>query len=507
MNFRANCKKHLSKIDPFFLMILTLSFLLRFLFLDKIPSRVDGDASRIALDSIRAWQEKWPVFGTGWSGYGNISFYFIGFFLRVFGKNILGIRIFSAIGGILEISAVYLLAKKFFGGKIAFYSAFFSLFSFFPLVFSRIGLDISWAVFFLTITVYLFLSDKWWVNLISGFVLGFSQYFYSGVKIIPILLIILAADLLIFKKRKVGELIKASVLMGIGFLMVYGPMIHYFFSHPAEYWARSKIVGIFQSGWFEQENRTRSFFDIIFTQFKNCFLVFWIPVKAGAYFWVFKTPYLEKTASILFSLGLLKSFLLLKRKYQYSFLLVYFFLGVILAGVLTVNSPTASRYAMIFPAVSIFFGLGLDWLIRFVPQKIKLLTLSFILIIFMTEGLFLYWNNEFKKSFQYDTNTQVATFAGRYLSQKTGDYQIYFLGNSNLYYDAVPTLPFLTQRRGIDIYLPIEKFTGISEGKNYFIILSERKADLEKLEKTYSQGKTLEFKNPPGDLLFYLFEK
>jgi hypothetical protein len=499
-------KNCLKRISPLFF-VLFLSSLLRIVFLDKIPFRVDGDSSRIALDSIKDWQDKWPLLGTGWSGYSNISFHFIGLFLKVFGENIWGIRIFSATGGIFGVVAVYLLAKKLFRGKVAFYSAFFICFSFFHLIFSRIGLDVSWAVFFVPITIYLFLSDKWWVDVIAGLVLGFSQYFYPGVRIIPLLLLILLVDLLVFKKKTVWGVVKTLVLTGLGFLLVYGPMINYFFSHPAEYWARSKVVGIFQSGWFEQESQIRSFFDIIFTQVKNSFLVFWVPVKTGAYFWVFKTPYLEKIASFLFSFGLLKSFLSIKRKYQYSFLLIYFFLGVTLAGVLTVNSPTASRYAMVFPVISIFFGLGIEWLIHFVPQKIKLPVIVIILTVFVAEGLSGYWDNEFKKSFQFDTHTQIATFVGRYLENIKQNYNLYFLAEPDMYYDACPTLRFLSGREGIDFYRPIkEEREKIDLSEPYVIvIMPSRSGEIEDLKKMNPAGYEVLLANPNGEILSYLF--
>ena len=159
---------------------------------------------------------------------------------------------------------------------------------------------------------------------------------------------------------------------------------------------------------------------------------------------------------------------------------------------------------IIFPFLAIIVGIGLEKMLS--KFKTKIAKIFFGIILVLSSG-YSYWRHETIDTWKYDTNTQIATFAGRYLSQKTGNYQIYFLGNNNLYYNAIPTLPFLTKKEGTDIFKPIEKYTGINEGKSYFIILPDRKADLGYLRKNYPLGKSSEFKNPLGDLLFYLFEK
>ncbi|PIV00993.1 hypothetical protein COS54_01875 [Candidatus Shapirobacteria bacterium CG03_land_8_20_14_0_80_39_12] len=62
-------KNIIKKIDLLFWAIFIFSCLPRFLFLDKIPLRVDGDASRFALDGLSAWREHWSLFSTGWQGH------------------------------------------------------------------------------------------------------------------------------------------------------------------------------------------------------------------------------------------------------------------------------------------------------------------------------------------------------------------------------------------------------------------------------------------------------
>ena len=310
--------------------------------------------------------------------------------------------------------------------------------------------------------------------------------------------------LVLYSKLKIIEGLKKVAIIILGIILVYFPMINHFYHHPDEYSARVNIVGIFQSGWLVKESAKRPIVNIFWEQIKNSFQVFWLPVNSGSRFWFIRTPYLDFLPIIFFSLGIIILLISLKKIYQPLFLLGFFVLTVFFAGVLTIDSPTPSRYVIIFPFLAIIVGIGLEKMLS--KFKTKIAKIFFGIILVLSSG-YSYWRHETIDTWKYDTNTQIATFAGRYLSQKTGNYQIYFLGNNNLYYNAIPTLPFLTKKEGTDIFKPIEKYTGINEGKSYFIILPDRKADLGYLRKNYPLGKSSEFKNPLGDLLFYLFEK
>jgi len=497
-------KNIIKKIDLLFWAIFIFSCLPRFLFLDKIPLRVDGDALRFALDGLSAWREHWSLFSTGWQGHTNFLFYLIGFFVKIFKNQLLGLRLFSVVGGNLSVVATYLLAKKLFDKKVAFWAAVFLAVCPFHLVFSRVGTEAIWTSFFAPLVAYLILESFLFSIFLAGFLIGFSQYFYPGARILPIMALFQLIILVLYSKLKIIEGLKKVAIIILGIILVYFPMINHFYHHPDEYSARVNIVGIFQSGWLVKESAKRPIVNIFWEQIKNSFQVFWLPVNSGSRFWFIRTPYLDFLPIIFFSLGIIILLISLKKIYQPLFLLGFFVLTVFFAGVLTIDSPTPSRYVIIFPFLAIIVGIGLEKMLS--KFKTKIAKIFFGIILVLSSG-YSYWRHETIDTWKYDTNTQIATFAGRYLSQKTGNYQIYFLGNNNLYYNAIPTLPFLTKKEGTDIFKPIEKYTGINEGKSYFIILPDRKADLGYLRKNYPLGKSSEFKNPLGDLLFYLFEK
>ena len=181
-----------------------------------------------------------------------------------------------------------------------------------------------------------------------------------------------------------------------------------------------------------------------------------------------------------------------------------------LAGVLTINSPSTSRYVILFPAVSCFIGIGITWIVEIFSKK-KLIKNSVTFLLagtLIAASLYSYWTHETKDVWSYDINTQIATFAGRYLATLSENYDIYFLGNDYMYYEAIPTLPFLTKKTGRDIFGPVENFSERLDfqKRNFFIVIQTRENELTILQAKFPEGKITPFYNPQGKFLFWLFE-
>ena len=491
--------------SPIFV-IFILAVFLRIIFLTTFPFRVDGDASRFGLDGLLAWNEHQQLFAVGWYGHTNVYFYIVGFFEKIFSNNLLGLRMLSAFGGILGILTTYLCAKELFNKKVAAWAAFFLAISPFDLVFSRVGTEVIWMIFFAPIVIFFLLKKNPYYLFFSGIFLGISQYFYPGARLIPILILILLFLLFAHKQRNFKHLLLSSTLILFGFLLVYAPMIGYFLDHKEAYFARINIVGIFQSGWLKNEMETRSLVDIFTHQIVNSYLAFHMPVKVG-FAWFYRSPFLDYLHTVLFTIGLFVSIFRIK-KWQYQFLYMYLIVGIFFGGVLTIDSPASSRYVILFPAVAMFIGLGINYLINLFSKKSlmqKMVICFFALILFVT-SLYSYYVHETVDTWNYDVNTQIATYAGRYLGAKSSMYTIYFIGNSYMYYNAVPALPFLTKKPGVDIFLPLDESKMTFEKGSAFIILPSRQNELLKLQKQYINGKTVEFRNPKGALLAFIFE-
>jgi len=212
--------------------------------------------------------------------------------------------------------------------------------------------------------------------------------------------------------------------------------------------------------------------------------------------------------SILFSLGLI--ILCIKAKKSSSQIILFWLAtGVVLGGILTVDSPQAGRYVILIPAMVMVMGFGLWQIDGFLKRRhitYRRELIAGTLCILAIYNIFYYWKYNTYDSFNFDNNTQIATYAGRYLMGKTGDFKIYFLGDGNMYYTAAPTLRFLTKKSGIDIYDSLSSHKNLLFENSEYIILPQRQEEISVLENAFPKGKKKEFRNPLGVLLFYLYE-
>lgn len=485
------------------LFIFALATILRILFLNYLPLRVDGDSSRFGLDGLKAWSEHWPFIGTGWYGHTNALMYVIGFFTRSFEDNLFGLRLFSVLGGILGVVATYFLSKKVFGERVALWSSLFLAICPFHLVLSRIGTEVVWMSFFAPISFLLILNNARKQDFLAGVLIGISQYLYPGARILPIMSCILLGVLWLYKKKTLVEAVKTGLIIIAGLLLVYFPMARYFYFHQNEYSARINIVGIVQSRWLENEMRDKSFLQVIIPKIIDNLKVFCLPVKTGAQFWFFRTPYLDVLPATFFIIGLSISFIFIKKNFGFLFLVLFFLITVLFAGVLTVDSPTPSRYMVVFPAIVVFVGLGLEKTANILKGK----GTFFLLFLLLVTSFASYWEHEKVDTWRYDKNTQTATFTGRHLSKIKTDYKVYFLSEASMYYDASPTLRFLTKKNGVNISGSIEKEKDkINFKENYiFLILPSRVNELSLLKKINPNGFEKIIYNPRNEILAYLF--
>jgi len=499
------------KRNHWVLLILTclLAAFLRFVFLEKIPLRVDGDSSKFGIEAINSWKENRLLFSTGWYGHSNVLFYLIGLFIKIFGDPLLGVRMFSALGGFLAVIAVFLLGKK-IDLKVGLWAAFFLALCPFHILLSRVGTEAIWMTFFVSIIFYLLLSYKIFLVFLSGLIMGFSQYIYPGSRIIPILAVMIIAVKFFNKKTSLKKTLFIFLVLSLGFLFAYFPMIHYFVDHPDEYFARINIVGLWQSGWLGKEMVKRSLVSIFIEKIYDNYLVFWLPIKRGAHFWFFRTPYLDLFPSFIFLAGLIISLLEKKKKEMSVILFFSFFITVFFAGILTVDSPTPSRHVIVFPFIAVFVGVGIERILRISGErKFTLVFPILISVLIAGNSFFSLKRHETIDTWNYDINTQIATFAGRYLDRIDEDYQTFFLGNSNMCYSCVPTLEFLSKKKGIDLEKPLlEEIDKISQSKpSVFLILPERKEEVEILRNSQIfSGKIYEviLSNPKGEAVLYL---
>ena len=489
--------------------VFILSFVLRFIFLAQIPYRVDGDSSRFTLDGISAWQNHWPFFSTGWQAHTNAYFYLVGFFMKIFNHHFIGIRVFSALGGFLATICIYFLVRKIFGKETAFWSSLFVAVCPFLLVFSRVGTEVIWTTFFVPGVILLSIQEKRKHIFLAGILCGISQYFYPGLRLLPILAVALIVLLLIHKKIKLLWLWRFVYIFFSGVLLSYGPMLIYYYHHPDTYMARVKIVGILQSGWLKEALQSKHAVGILTNHFVNSITVFHLPVPTTP-FWFVRTPFIDPLFILFFTVGMTMAIIKIKT-WVWQWLFFYFFTGIFLGGFFTIGPPMPSRYIILFPALACFVGQGVTFTISLFKKhpKAELFFSVGLGLLLVITSIVSYFQHEAIDSWKYDHNTQIATYAGRYLaSLPNQNYNIYFIGNNNLYYEAIRTLPLLTKKKGVDVFGPVEAVLSQipAQHKNYFIILDSREKELETIRHYFPHSQTKTFYNPLNQFLFWLIE-
>lgn len=497
----------LNKVDKKFLLILVLAIFVRLFLLEEVPFRVDGDSARIALDGIAAFDNRVNIFTTGWFNYQNLVFYLHGLFLKLFGGEIFAMRIPSVLGGIFSIYCTYLFAKEMYGRKIALVSSF--LLSILPMhvYFSRNGTDMIHTAWLLPLTFYfLVLGIKKDIRffLLAGFTLGLSQYFYVAARLIPIV-VVLSFIVLILKRWSIKKSAVALFLLLSASLITYSPMIFYYLGYPEHLVSRINQVGVIQSGRLEIAGNKETMLHAYKKHTEDAFLIFF-QKRDDAAMHYFAKQYLPPIGSLLFAIGLLTSIIAFRKRG--NVILVFSLLtGVILGGVMTIDIQ-APRYIILLPLTAIVMANGIIWIEEKLKRDYRYLFIGILLLLYSLSSIHTFWKHETIDTWSYDKNTQIASYAGRYLSQKQEKFSLYFFGNQYMYYTAVPTLPLLTKGRGEDIPLLSQRVLGSTtvDKNQVFIVLEERKNDLRFLKDAFPNGITKPFQNPRGEILFWLFE-
>lgn len=490
------------------LMIFTV--LSRTLFLYDLPYRVDGDAARFGIDGIQYLISKPPFFSTGWEAHTNAYIYLVGYVLHFFENDVVGIRALSALGGILGVLATYLMARDLFGKKVALWSAFFLSISPFHLVFSRNGMEVVWVTFFAPISMFFLFRNKWYFALIAGMFAGLAQYFTPISRYIPVMTIMYFGFLLFINRIGCKRTLLLLFAWGAGFGAVYAPMISHYIQHPSTYWARVDRVSIFSSEWFNDQIKKEGVYHAYASQFYNSYLAFHLPVSTLYPSWYFRTPLLDKIPIIILTIGLVTG-VVRSVRWQFQWLILTVLVGIFFAGVLTVHSPMASRYTILFPFIACFIGVGMmvfqGYLNKIVKKYLSIIVTCIVFGIAAAQ-VNSYYIHETKDTWIHDQNSHVATYAGRYLSTVKEDYNIYFVGTDYIHYQAVRTLPFLTKRDGVDIFAAVDDTINSLDHtkRNFFIVVPSRESELPVLQAAFPNSKTTEFHNPLGTFLFWLVE-
>ena len=455
--------------------LILLAAFIRFYQLGVVPRVLDGDEGSVGLNARSTVQGRLANPFALWENFGALYLQLINLSLNLFGVNAYGLRFLPAVGGVLAIPSLYLLARWFGGQRIALVAATILAFSHSHIHFSRISsvayIQGTWLV---PLELYFLISGlekrQSWRTALSGIILAihFSVYLSSQV-ILAVAYVFLLTIFVFYRNWAKQRTSQVAAFFG-GFFVSILPTAVYSIGNSDEFLNRLNRGGTFQTGYLtDVMNATgHSAGQILFERVVHAFLsLIYYPAQD---FYGSTAPMMSMITSMLFLVGLGLALWRI-RKPEYLLLNGYFWGATVSIGVFA-TPPTADSYRMLMalPAAVIMASLGLDQILEMLGLSIKntrvayVVSVSAILASLLAFNLWTYYG-EFagKCLFTGDLPGRFASYLGREVSGIENDLQVYLLSDDAYYYGNHPSAFFLSQSRDITNFVdPVDQLNPVS---------------------------------------------
>ena len=496
--------------------VLLLAFLLRTADMSNHPYPWSGDEASIGIEAFRILKgEITNFFETGWSSQPNWSFLPTAVMEVIFGRNIVAIRMASALAGTLAVLFVYLFGREMFNPGIGLMAGTFLATMPYHIHFSRVGVAnvvdslVSAAMFWLIARGINRDDARYYYT--AGAVAGLSIYTYAGTRLVLILAAITFMFLILRQKDYLQTHWGHLFAFASGTLLSAAPQAAFFARHLDIFMGRFGQEGIFMNGWLAGQVATtgRSVAEILWTQFTRTTMVY-IATGAPGNFFNSPEPYLTLLASIFFLLGMAYALANLLEP-RYFILVIWFWIVILFGGILTLNPPANTRLLMTTPALSLLLALGaykvFEYLLRLnvIEQRFfqpSLLVLTLFLVVQNVN----YYMGEYRSEMYFqDANGEYAMEVGLMARELSRDTQLYVMGEPRIF-AGFPTLAFLAPdhpRTDLGSIL-METFELAPGQKAAFFAVPESRPYIEEIKQRYPGGKNgLVYRKPrPDEILF-----
>jgi len=484
--------------------------LLRFVFLGSVPDIISGDEGVIGRLALSAARGEMPnLFATTY-GHSTLYVNLMGWGIAAFGANPFGLRLTSAVSGVLTVPALYLLAHRMFDRRVAVIASGLLAVSHFHVHFSRVIVAGSLQDAFLaTLTLWLFYEGlrqrRAALFVLSALTLSLHLYIYMGGRLLSLLIPIYLGVLAIVR----GRLVRANVANLFAFagasIISAAPMALWALQYPDEFNARANQIGIFQSGWlaYEMTIAGQPGWLILVRQILEAFLtVNYYPVDA---FYHSTYPMLDFVAAIFFVLGIGYSSLYINDE-RHLLLHGWFWSGLLVGGALLVlPSLAAYRILIVFPAVAIFVALGVAKTITLAERALHPppFFANAMIAVFMLVCALLnfkaYWVDWAPLCKYEDLPTRFASQMGTYLSRQPRNSQVILLGEPFIHYGIHQSIDFLSGQLSVaDLWEPLTAPPDLDVDRSspiIFVFAPVRMGDLAYVQQAFPNGNRVEIKD------------
>lgn len=222
---------------------------LRFWQLGQIPPGLYRDEAFNGLDALRVLDGQLAVFFTANNGREPAYIYLTSLFVGLLGRSVTAVRLGAALVGTLTVLPVFLLARSWFGGRVALLAAWLWAVTLWPLHLSHVGLRVILLPGCLALTFWLgtlaYRRQQWWLWLVAGWVYGLAFYTYLAVRFTPFLLLLVGLFLLWQQGKE--RLWPGVVWFGVGTAVTLFPLALFYATHLEMLVGRSGQVSIFNA--------------------------------------------------------------------------------------------------------------------------------------------------------------------------------------------------------------------------------------------------------------------
>ena len=515
-----------------------LAFLLRATALDSVPYTLGGDEAwhgLLARQVLRG--EMRNPFVMGYMSMPTFFYWPLGWSLWLTGDGMVGLRLPAALAGVITVPLFYGLVRSLWGRRTAFLSTLFLVSYDYHIHYSRLGANNIWDPLFAVLIFWA--VDRGLAKnrqdstplrsrplILAGLVLGLAFYFYTGARLLPILIAVYSIFVWLQRRRTagassgqhrhsaIGELIRPLAVIGVALVIVAGPIISFALAHPNDWNARVNQIGIIQSGWLDREpgltGKTTA--RILAEQVLRSTGAFHVYTDRTVWYGADR-PLLGFLAGILALFGM--AWTVAHWRERRHFLILIWFWGVIFTGgVLTEGPPSSQRLVMAIPAVCLLVAVGLETVVSLARRLLGVRPITEklvlgLLITALVAGNIHYYFSTFIPSHRYGSaNGETATMIGHYLRDQAPGTQVYFLGAPRIYW-GFGTMEFLApQVQGHDIDQPLTAPIDLPDPDQgvLFVFLPDRAGELDWVQAVFPDGRVREFYDHQERLRFIAYE-
>ena len=519
-----------NKISIFLLcIILLLSLCLRTYQLYTVSARCDSWETVYGREALKVLSGSHPVYlwsKTWWHGLGHythlspIYIYFMAFFFRIFGSNLVALRLVPAVCGVLTVYFTYSLFKLLFNNTLALIVA--ALFAFSPLhiSFSRVShfasISLMTGVLILLLLFRAIKYNRYLPYLFLGIIFSFMGYLYSPMMIFFPLACFFILIYIFFQKGFLRRNWIGIVFMVLAIYLVIG-----LFHIPV--WERMfPKLFVYESVWHRtSEHRFTSQANYIrgipLVQ-ENIQKLFWSFVRDGEFnynIWPKGNLYFNPLLTVFLFWGLIYSLLNLEKA---NFRIVVF-LGAVffLPNILSRPPVIVRRLLFMFPFLYFFSALPLY---RFWEESTKLFSvwgkrIALVLILAVIVMVGSYNSTIYFYSREPAGRWEKERFFDEYVKKHIGDYYAYILPlreNSKITIDFLLWEKVQTGRpKDYYQYISKEKINRLNPNDipidkpvAFFCVANQvRRQDLEKLKRRLGEGRLEEYRDKFSRLVAY----